>query len=50
MYNKMTQVQKEKAIQNAEKLHELFCFHGDLRYQNFICQQEQVFVIDFGKL
>lgn len=48
-YNKMTPVQKEKAIKNVEKLHELFCFHGDLRYQNFICQQEQVFVIDFGK-
>ncbi len=47
-FNKMNKVQKEKAIKNVEKLHELFCFHGDLRYQNFICQQEQVFVIDFG--
>ena len=48
-YDQMSLVQKETAINNVQKLHDIFCLHRDIREQNFICRGNEVFIIDFGR-
>lgn len=47
-YEKMSSVQKEKAVENVQKLHDVFCLHCDIREQNFICTQNETIIIDLS--
>lgn len=48
-FENMNENEKNSCIGCLNELHRNFCLHGDIRYPNFITNNEMVFVIDFGR-